>query len=97
MAARPFSTLGASRLLWPILIHGGSAATPVWSAPTSTTFDCFSVDGNWNHCNTVFEAMDCYFQYCPCQEAHPSLTDNELIRRTRKRVQDQNHAELMRH
>ena len=25
------------------------------------------------HCNTVFEAMGCYYQYCPCQEAPPSL------------------------
>ena len=38
--------------------------------------DCFSVDGICNHCNTVFEAMGCYFHYCPCQAARPSLTDN---------------------
>ena len=29
--------------------------------------DCFSVHGNFYHCNTVFEAMGCYFHYCPCQ------------------------------
>ena len=40
--------------------------------------DCFSVDGICNHCNTVFEAMGCYFHYLPCQEARPSLTDNEI-------------------
>ena len=34
--------------------------------------DCFSVDGICYHCNTVFEAMDCYIHYCPCQEARPS-------------------------
>ena len=28
---------------------------------------CFSVDGNCNNCNTVFEAIGCYFHYCPCQ------------------------------
>ena len=28
--------------------------------------DCFSVDGICNHCNTVFEAMGCYFHYCSC-------------------------------
>ena len=33
--------------------------------------DCFSVDGICNDCNTVFEAMGCYFHYCPCQEARP--------------------------
>ena len=48
-------------------------------------FDCFSVDGICNHCNTVFEAMVCYFQYCPCQEARPSLTDKELMRGIKKR------------
>ena len=42
--------------------------------------DCFSVDGICNHCNTIFEAMGCYFHDCPCQEARPSLTDNEITR-----------------
>ena len=42
--------------------------------------DCFSVDGICNHCNTVFEAMGCYFHFCPCQEARTSLTDNEIMR-----------------
>ena len=42
--------------------------------------DCFSVDGICNQCNTVFEAMGCYFHYCPCQEARSSLTDNEIMR-----------------
>ena len=43
-----------------------------------TKIGCFSVDGICYHCNTVFEAMDCYFHYCPCQEARPSMTDNEI-------------------
>ena len=46
--------------------------------------DCFSVDGICNHCNTVFEAMGWYFHYCPCQEARPSLTDNEIMRGMKK-------------
>ena len=29
--------------------------------------DCFSVDGVCYHCNTVFEAMGCYYHYCICQ------------------------------
>ena len=45
---------------------------------------CFNVDGNCNHCNTVFEAMGCYFHYCPCQESRPSLTDNEIMRGIKK-------------
>ena len=46
--------------------------------------DCFSVDGICNHCNTVFEAMGCYFHYCPCQDARPSLTDKEIMRGIKK-------------
>ena len=34
--------------------------------------ECFSVDGSCYHCNTVFEAMGCYYHYCPCEEARPS-------------------------
>ena len=50
--------------------------------------DCLSVDGICYHCNTVFEEMGCYFHYCPCQEARPSLTDNEIMRGMEKREQD---------
>ena len=42
--------------------------------------DCFSVDGICYHCNTVFEAMGCYYHYCPCQEVRPSLTDTDTER-----------------
>ena len=34
--------------------------------------DCFSVDGFCSHCNTVFEAMGCFYHFCPCQELRPS-------------------------
>ena len=51
--------------------------------------DCFSVDGICNHCNIVFETVGCYFHYCPCQEARPSLTDNEIKRGIKKREKDQ--------
>ena len=51
--------------------------------------DCFSVDGICNFYNTVFKAMGCYCQYCPCQEARPFLTDNEIERGIEKREQDQ--------
>ena len=50
--------------------------------------DCFSVDGYCNHCKTVFEAMGCYFHFCPCQEARPSLTDDDIERGTKKREMD---------
>ena len=51
--------------------------------------DCFNVDGNCFLCNTVFEAMGCYYHYCPCQEARPSLTDTNIERAVRKRQQDE--------
>ena len=51
--------------------------------------DCFSVDGICYHCNTVFEAMGCYYHCCPCQEARPSLTDNNIERAVKKRQQDE--------
>ena len=51
--------------------------------------DCFSVDGSCCHCNTVFEAMGCYYHYCPCQEARPSLTDTDIGSGMKKRQQDE--------
>ena len=41
-------------------------------------FDCFNADGFCGHCNSVFEAMGCYYQYCPCQEARPALTEGDI-------------------
>ena len=57
--------------------------------------DCFSVDGICYHCNTVYEAMGCFFHYRPCQEARPSLTDNEIMRGIKKREQDQMRKEYI--
>ena len=47
--------------------------------------DCFSVDGFCAHFNTVFEAMGCYFHFCPCQEAKASLSEEETQRGIRKK------------
>ena len=41
-------------------------------------FDCLSVDGFCSHCNTVFEAMCCFYHFCPCQELRPSLTEEDI-------------------
>ena len=51
--------------------------------------ECFSVDGICYRCNTVFEAMGCYYPYCPCQEARPSLTDTDIGRGEKRRQQDE--------
>ena len=37
-----------------------------------TKNDCFSADGFCSTCNTVFEAMDCFYHFCLCQEVRPS-------------------------
>ena len=39
--------------------------------------DCFNVDGSCNQRKTVCEAMECYNHFCPCQETHPSLSDED--------------------
>ena len=51
--------------------------------------DLFGVDGIFYHYNTVFQAMGCYYHYCPCQEAGLSLQDTDIERRVKKRQQDE--------
>ena len=47
--------------------------------------DHFSNDEFCSHCNTVVEAMACFYHFCPCQELHPSLTEKDIKRGSRKR------------
>ena len=49
----------------------------------------FSVDGFCSHCNTVFEALGCFYHFCTCQELHPSLTDEDIKRGGRRRELDE--------
>ena len=39
---------------------------------TLKKIDCFKVDGFCAHCKTVFEAIGCFYHYCPCQKARLS-------------------------
>ena len=50
--------------------------------------DCFNVDGYFDQCKTVFEAMGCYYHFCSCQEARPSLTDQYIEQANKKREMD---------
>ena len=50
--------------------------------------DCFNVDGYCDHCKTVFEAMGCYYHFCSCQEARPSLTEQDIEPGNKKRDMD---------
>ena len=51
--------------------------------------DCFSVDGFCSHCNTVFEAMCCFYYFCPCQEFHPSVSEDGFKSGSKKRALDE--------
>ena len=50
--------------------------------------DYFSVNGFFSHCNTVFEAMGCFYYFCPCQELRPFLTERDFQRGSKKRELD---------
>ena len=51
--------------------------------------DARNVGGFCGHCITVFEAVGCYCQYCPCQEARPPLIEEGNQRDIRKRELDE--------
>ena len=50
--------------------------------------DCFSFYGFCSLCNTVFEAMVCFYHFCPCQELRLSLTEEDIQRGSKKRELD---------
>ena len=60
-----------------------------YTTGTQKNIDCFKVDGFCAHCNTVFEAMGCFYHYFPCQEAQPSLTEEDIGRGNKRREMDQ--------
>ena len=60
-----------------------------YTTATQKEIDCFKAVGFCAHCNTVFEAMGCFYHYCPCQEARPSLTEEDIERGNKKWEMDQ--------
>ena len=50
--------------------------------------DLFSANGFCFHFNTAFEAMGCFYHFCPCQEFRPPLTEEDIQRGSRKRELD---------
>ena len=50
--------------------------------------DCFSVERFCSHCNTVFEAMGCFYHFCLCQELRPSLNEEDIQPGFKKRELD---------
>ena len=47
--------------------------------------DCFSVDGFCSRRNSLFEALACFYLFCPCQELLPSLTEEDIQSGCKKR------------
>ena len=43
----------------------------------------------------LFEAMGCYYKFCSCQEARPSLTDQDVERGNKKREMDDMRGEYI--
>ena len=60
-----------------------------YTTGTQKKIDCFKVDGFCAHCTAVFEAMGCFYHYCPCQEARLSLIEEDNERGNKKREMDQ--------
>ena len=50
----------------------------VYTQGTQKNSDAYSVDNFCGHCNTVFEGMGFYYDNYSCQEARPSLTEEEI-------------------
>ena len=48
---------------------------------TQEKIEAYAVDGVCGQCNTVFEAVGCYYHYCLCQESRPSLTEEKISAR----------------
>ena len=49
---------------------------------------CFGVNGFRSPCNTVFEAMDCLYHFCPCQELRPFFIEEHIQRGGKKNELD---------
>ena len=60
-----------------------------YTTGTQRKIDCFSVDGFCSHCDTIFEALGCFYHFCECQEVQPCLTDEDIVKAQRKREMDE--------
>ena len=60
-----------------------------YTTGTQKKIDSFKADDFCAFCKTVFEAMGCFYHYCPCQEARRFLTEEHNGRGNKKREIDQ--------
>ena len=56
-----------------------------YTTGTQKKIDRFNEEGFYGHCNTMFESMCCLYQYRPCREAKPALSDENIQKGTKKR------------
>ena len=61
----------------------------LYTAGRQKRIERFSVDWFCSHCNTVFEAMGCFYHFCCCQKLRPSLTEEYIKRGSQKRELDE--------
>ena len=60
----------------------------IYTTGKQKKIDSFSVDGFCGHCQTIFEALGCYYHFCPCRETQPILDKDEFENGIRKRESD---------
>ena len=56
---------------------------------TQKKINCFSADNFCAQCNTVFEAIGCFYLDCSCQETRSSLTEENIEGGNIKRLMDE--------
>ena len=66
-----------------------------YTTGTQKQIDCIKGDGFCALCKSVFEAMGFFYHYCPCQEARPFLTEEDVERGNKKREMDQMRKEYI--
>ena len=67
-----------------------------YTTGTQKKIDCFNVYGFCAHCKTIFKAIGCYFQFCACQEARISMSEEETQRGLKKREYDELRRDFLR-
>ena len=50
--------------------------------------DCFNVYGFCGHCQSIFEALGCFYQLCECHEVQNNVTNEDIVKGHRKREMD---------
>ena len=60
----------------------------IYTTGKQKKIDSFRVDGFCGHFQTIFEALGCYYHFCPCRETQPILGKDKFENGIRKRESD---------